>query len=42
MEKDIFVETSILLRRGSDHWLIYLSTDIKDFPMNMLFHFESF
>ena len=42
MMKDVFIEATILLVAGSDHWQIKLEIDLKQRPSNKPFRFESF
>lgn len=42
MNRDLFVEATIMPAMGSDHWPIRLEINIKKNPLNRPFRFEAF
>eukprot|EP00253_Pinus_taeda_P008881 PITA_08881 len=42
MDKDVFIEATILPVAGSDHWSVKLEIDLKQRPPNKPFRFEAF
>eukprot|EP00253_Pinus_taeda_P035515 PITA_35515 len=42
MDKDVFIEATILPVAGSDHWPVKLKIDLKQRPPNKPFRFEAF
>lgn len=42
MNRDVFMEATIMSAMSSDHWPIRLEIDIKKNPLNKPFRYEAF